>query len=189
MDLFFYIFIPLFVAIDPIGLILIFTSLTKNFNSKNKITIINHSVISSFIVAMIFLFTGRFILLSLGVSVYDMQVAGGIILFLLASKDLMGEPSNITNPKEIGIAPLGCPLIVGPTVITSLLFLSEKFGILLTLSSLCVNLLLLYILLRSSNLIIRFLGENILKITSTIIAMLLVTLGVGMVIEALKNLF
>ena len=93
--------------------------------------------------ALGFLFLGQNVFTAVGVSVKDFQIAGGLILFILAARDLTqpeGAPQQL--PEDFGIVPLGMPLIAGPALITTLLLLVQNQGMPTTLVALAANLVL-----------------------------------------------
>src|SRR3954470_6879255 len=98
IDKFLQAFIPLFVAIDPVGLAAIFLGLGQGVAAPQRQTIARQDTLTGGGVALIFLFLGANIFKALGISVSDFQIAGGFILFILAARDLMqsaAEPEKI----------------------------------------------------------------------------------------------
>src|SRR4051812_28331605 len=82
-------FIPLFVAIDPIGLIACFMGLAPNASREVRQRQGMLGIVTGFAVSIGFIFLGKFIFKALGISVADFQVAGGLILLGLAGKELI----------------------------------------------------------------------------------------------------
>src|ERR1700710_2970056 len=82
-------FIPLFVAIDPIGLAAVFLAMGAGVPAERRKKIANQAAWTGGLVALLFLFLGQTIFAALGITVNDFQIAGGLILFILAAKDLI----------------------------------------------------------------------------------------------------
>lgn len=82
-------FIPLFVAIDPVGLIPLYLGMTESVDIDSRRRIARLATITAAIVAIGFVFLGQFIFTALGITVSDFQIAGGLILFILASSELL----------------------------------------------------------------------------------------------------
>jgi multiple antibiotic resistance protein len=82
-------FIPLFVAIDPIGLAAIFLGMGQNIRSDQRRRLADQAIWTGGLVALGFLFLGQSVFTALGIAVADFQIAGGLILFILAAKDLL----------------------------------------------------------------------------------------------------
>jgi len=114
--------IPIFVAIDVIGILPIFITLTEDIEAKERTKIVKQSIVTSFVVSMGFLALGKFVFRVLGVSISDFKIAGGIILFIIAASNLLfPQKTNRLTRSTLGIVPLGTPLIVGPAVLTTIL--------------------------------------------------------------------
>lgn len=183
-------FIPLFVAIDPIGLAAIFLGLGQNIAAERRQKIADQAVWTGGLVALGFLLLGKSIFAALGISVGDFQIAGGLILFILAAKDLVqsaAEPEKL--PEDFGVVPLGMPLIAGPASITTLLVLAqnEAIGLVVTLVALAVNLILVVLALHYSEWLGRKVGGTGMRAISKIIAMLLAAIAVSMIRQGWKS--
>ncbi len=183
-------FIPLFVAIDPIGLAAIFLGLGQNIAAERRQKIADQAVWTGGLVALGFLFLGKSIFAALGISVGDFQIAGGLILFILAAKDLVqsaAEPEKL--PEDFGVVPLGMPLIAGPASITTLLVLAQNaaIGLVIALVALAVNLVLVVLALHYSEWLGRKIGATGMRAISKIISMLLAAIAVSMIRQGWKN--
>jgi len=181
-------FIPLFVAIDPIGLAAIFLGLGQGLAPARRQKTADQAVWTGGLVALGFLFLGQTVFQALGISVTDFQIAGGLILFLLAAKDLVlsaAEPEKM--PEDFGVVPLGMPLIAGPASITTLLLLSHLVGVVVTLAALAVNLAVVVLGLRYSDWLGRKIGGTGMRAISKIISMLLAAIAIAMIRQGLKG--
>lgn len=181
-DRFLQAFIPLFVAMDPIGLAAIFLGLGQGVIPQQRQRIARQATITGGAVALLFLFLGSNIFKALGISAADFQIAGGSILFILAVRDLMhsaAEPEKL--PTDFGVVPLGMPLIAGPALITTLLLLAETVGVKIALAALVSNLFLVMLAFRFSDQLGRVIGATGLRAISKIIAMLLAAIAVSMI--------
>ena len=183
-------FIPLFVAIDPIGLVAIFLGLGQNIPAERRQKIANQATWTGGLVALGFLVLGQSVFNALGISVSDFQIAGGLILFILAARDLTqsaAEPEKL--PEDFGVVPLGMPLIAGPASITTLLVLAQNqsIGLGVILVALAVNLVLVVLALHYSAWLGRKVGATGLRAISKIISMLLAAIAVSMIRQGWKN--
>ena len=135
-----------------------------------------------FFVALGFLFLGKSVFAAVSVSVSDFQIAGGLILFILAARELTQAESAPANLQEdFGIVPLGMPLIAGPALITTLLLLVETQGMPMTLVALALNLGIVVLAFVCSEWLGRRIGEMGLRAISKIIAMLLAAIAIAMI--------
>ena len=183
-------FIPLFVAIDPIGLAAIFLGLGQSVAPERRQQIANQATWTGGLVALGFLLLGQSVFTAVGISVSDFQVAGGLILFILAAKDLIQSAAEPEKPPEdFGVVPLGMPLIAGPASITTLLVLaqSQAIGLVVTLVALVANLAVVVLALQYSAWLGRKIGPTGLRAISKIIAMLLAAIAVSMIRQGLKH--
>lgn len=176
-------FIPLFVALDPIGLAAIFLSLGGGVPVARRRRIAHQAVITGGLVALAFLFLGRGIFAAVGITVGDFQVAGGLILFILAGRDLLqpfaAAPADV--PEDFGVVPLGMPLIAGPAAIATLLLLAQTVGLPVTLAALALNLCLLVLSFSQAENLVRLIGPTGLRAISKIVSLLLAAIAVSLI--------
>ena len=175
-------FIPLFVAIDVLGLVPIFLSLTGEMNPKEKKKLITDATLTALAVSLVFLFGGRMIFNFLGITENDFRVGGGIVLLVLAIVDLIfaGE-ENRTPQTSVGVVPIGIPLIIGPAVLTTLLIVVDTYGYLAAVVGLLANLFLVWLIFRNSNLIIRIMGEAGSKAFAKVAALFMAAIAIMMI--------
>jgi multiple antibiotic resistance protein len=179
---FFVAFIPVFVAIDPIGLIALFMGLGPNASAQQRKHQAFLGILTGLGVAIGFIFLGKIIFSALGITVADFQIAGGLILLILATRELVTfGPPDRGGGDEFGIVPLGMPLIAGPALLTALLILIDTVGIVFTLLSLLVNLALVAIALCNADRLSRWMGKQGLRGVSKIIALLLAAIAVSLI--------
>lgn len=175
-------FIPLFVAIDPIGLIAIFAGLGTSSPSANRRHQAYLGILTGFCVAIGFIFLGKVIFAALGITVADFQIAGGLILLVLAVRELLAlGPQDRGGGDEFGIVPLGMPLIAGPALLTALLILIDTVGVVVTITSLVINLFLVALALYNADRFTRWMGRQGLRGVSKIIALLLAAIAVSLI--------
>src|SRR5688572_28363028 len=113
---FFLSFIPLFVAIDALGAIPIFLSLTSEVEKPDRDRLVRHACVTALIISVLFLIGGASLFAFLGITENDFRVAGGLVLLILAINDLIFSQIRQARQPEstIGIVPIGIPLIMGP---------------------------------------------------------------------------
>ena len=176
-------FIPLFVTIDPVGLAAIFLALGRDVPVEKRRRIASQATITGGAVALFFLFLGRAVFIAIGIGEGDFQIAGGLILFVIAARELTNSASQERRdlPDDFGVVPLGMPLIAGPATITTLLVISQSVGIWMTLLALIVNLVLVAIAFAQSERLERLIGSTGLRAVSKIIALLLAAIAVHIV--------
>jgi multiple antibiotic resistance protein len=172
-------FIPLFVAVDAIGVLPIFVSLTEGLNKQQKNKIIVQSMITAFLLAVGFILVGKLVFRLLGITIGDFMVAGGALLFCIAIIDLVSHTKERHMPiKDLGAVPIGTPLIVGPAVLATSLVIVPEYGLLPTTISVIGNILFAGFIFGSSYWLIRGLGEAGTKALSKIMSLLLAAIAV-----------
>jgi multiple antibiotic resistance protein len=181
-------FIPLFVAMDPVGLVPLFLGMTQGVERPRRERIAWQALITAAVVAVGFMFLGRWTFHVLGISVGDFQIAGGLILLVLASRDLLGsKPEQMVLPEDFGIVPLGLPLIAGPAVLTTLLILMQSVGAGVSLVALLLNLGLVALAIYFADWLALKLSRAGMRAVSKIIAMLLAAIAVSMIRRGLTS--
>lgn len=119
-------FIPLFVAIDIVAVLPIFLSLTQGYSVEGQRRAVRESVITALLVGIVFIAMGEVIFSILGITNDDFKIAGGLVLLVFAILDLIRRDEIPRKAAgNLGIVPLGVPLIVGPAVLTTLIVLVD----------------------------------------------------------------
>lgn len=182
-------FVPLFVALDAIGVLPILLPLTVDMTARERGRVIRLAMITALALGLGFVVVGKGIFLFLGIKVADFLVAGGIILFLLAAKDIitgkMLSEEDLKGAGVVGAVPLGTPLIVGPAVLTTLLILIEKYPVYMVIISFIVNLAIAWLLIAQVNRVMGFLGQAGAKVISKIIGLFLAAIAVKMISQGI----
>ena len=181
-------FMVLFAVIDVIGNIPIIIDLRKKVG---HIQSEKASVIAGFIM-IVFLFLGERILNLIGIDVNSFAVAGAFILFFIALEMILG----ITLYKEdentaltASVFPLAFPLIAGPGSLTTLLSLRAEFRIENIIIAVIINVLFIYIVLKTSTKIERIIGNNGISIIRKIFGVILLAIAVKLFAHNIKALF
>jgi multiple antibiotic resistance protein len=175
-------FIPVFVAIDALGLVAIFMGLGTSSSHEHRKGQAFLGLLTGLLVSIGFIFLGKAIFAALGITVADFQVAGGLILLALAVRELVGYGrADRETDNEFGVVPLGMPLIAGPALLTALLILIDSVGVVYTLLSLIVNLAIVAVALCNAERFTRWMGRQGLRGVSKIIALLLAAIAISLI--------
>lgn len=174
-------FIPIFVAIEPFTNVTNFIALTQGFTKKQRSQVGRVSIITASLAVTAFLFIGKGIFVTLGISVPDFLVAGGVLLLVIAILMMLGFERIGHWPKEeVGVVPLGTPLIAGPAVLTTMLILLDAHGVVPTVLSFLLNMALMWWMFVKADLLIRTLGVGGTRALSRIMGLLLAAIAVMM---------
>jgi multiple antibiotic resistance protein len=174
--------IPIFIAMDAIGVLPLFISLTEGMKDVERHRVVRDSILTGFVVSLGFLAVGKFIFSVIEVTIPDFKVAGGIILLIIAIHDLLfPEKKRRIDGATVGIVPLGVPLIVGPAVLTTMLISVDAYGYIPTIISLVVNLTFAWGVFSRAGLLMRLLGEGGSKGVAKVVSLLLAAIAVMMI--------
>jgi multiple antibiotic resistance protein len=182
-------FMVLFAVIDIIGNIPIIIDLRKK---SGHIQSEKASIIAGCIM-VIFLFLGQSLLSLIGIDVNSFAVAGSFILFFIALEMILG----ITLYKDDGdsgiitatIFPLAFPLIAGPGSLTTLLSLRAEFEIQNIIVAVFFNVVVIYIVLKTSSKIERLIGPSGIQIIRKVFGVVLLAISVKLFAQNIKALF
>lgn len=191
------------VLINPFGALGLFLNLTKGYSAKDRQRVAQISCLTVFIGIAFFTILGESLLHILGISVRSFQVAGGILVFLIAI-NMMNGGGNPVKPSEdevevhssltaSAVVPLAIPMMIGPGGISTVIIYSSQVkgafqvGTILV-AGLCIS-LICYASLMTAGKISRFLGDTGLNILSRIMGMLLAAVAVEILVNGLRGLF
>ncbi|MCH8003638.1 MAG: MarC family protein [Nanoarchaeota archaeon] len=174
------VFFAIFVAMDAIGILPIFSALTQKLSVKDRKKNVDRAILIATILLLIFLFFGTTLLGYFGISMESFKIAGGIILLIIGVKIVLGLRLREERAKkyEVAAVPLATPLITGPAVITVIILLTTEFGYLLTLVASLLNLLITWIVLRQTELLFKIFGRQGSDVVARIMGLILTALAV-----------
>lgn len=179
-------FVPLFIAVDVVGVTPIYLGLSAGLSPEERDRMLRSSLLVAAAVSIAFALLGKAVFLFVGITVADFQIAGGLVLLALAGLDLLAsEPRGIVAGTDFGVVPLGVPVIAGPAVITSTIVLVDLYGVLLTVAALVANLAVCWLVLAHAGSIERLLGRTGARAFSKIVSLLLAAIAVHWIRQGL----
>ncbi|MHB0913587.1 MAG: MarC family protein [Armatimonadota bacterium] len=181
--------IALFIIIDPIGLIPIFMSLTRDCTPQERLALFTRSIFVALLLLLIFAFAGTGILTLFGIGVNDFKIAGGILLLVIALRIINEAHYGQGTGGQPGVVPLAVPLLAGPGAITTTIVLIGIQGLLTTLLALLLVFAVSYLIFRYVGLLYRFLGQTGSDVIAKIMGMLLAAIAVQFIRSGLQSLF
>ena len=188
MDAYLESFLPLFVAINLPGILPLFIGLTEGFAPDVRRRLIVMAGTTAFAVSLLILFAGQIIFQTLGITVNDLRVGGGLILLILSITDLIFSDLKRRAPSgdrpdeaELAVVPLGIPLTIGPAAITTILVSQQSFGYLPTLVSLIANLGLVMLAFLFGPTLMQKLGTSTSKAVAKVASLFLAAIAVAMI--------
>jgi multiple antibiotic resistance protein len=182
-------FVPIFFAVDALGVLPFFMSLTDGMDRRERHRVLRQSLVTALIVAIAFVFFGRAIFALMGITVADFEVAGGALLFVIAAMDLVSDgKASRYAASSVGAVPLGTPLIIGPATLTMALILVDLYGLWETLASIVVNIAIAGIVFRGADVLMRLLGQAGSRAVAKVASLILAAIAVMMVRKGLPEM-
>lgn len=181
--------IALFIITDSPGNLPFFMGLTEGLGKKEKRAIFATSILTGFITLIAFMLAGKAVFDLFGITLDDFRIAGGILLFWIAIEIMMKGRVNFEHKEDVGVVPLGCPLLVGPGAITASLVMLQTYGYAITLSAIGACFFLIWLVLHFADDIYRFLGKNGSLILAKISAILIAAIAIQFIREGLFGIF
>ena len=194
-DAFVAAFLPLFVALNVPGVLPLYIGMTESLEAKARRALLLRAMTVAVVVALLMLFAGEIIFKTLGISVHDLRVGGGLILLVLSITDLVfgdlkkrrggngdhDDEDFDDGAHELAVVPLGIPLIIGPAAITTILVTQGQFGLILTLASILVNMTLVYVAFAFGPRLLARFGAGFSKAVAKIASLFLAAIAVAMI--------
>jgi len=178
-------------TIDPLGTLALFVAVAGGLDGAARARVARSAVLYSAVILVAAIVVGQLILTAMHVSLASLQVAGGLILFLLGLKMVFGGhfDSQPEAGHDIAVFPLAIPAIANPGSIMACVLLTDNdtFSIKTqagTTAILIGVLALTYLLLRAAAPIHRLIGSNGAAILTRVMGMILCALSVELVMAA-----
>ncbi|SDZ85213.1 multiple antibiotic resistance protein [Flavobacterium gillisiae] len=176
----------LFAVIDIVGSIPIIVDLRSKFGHIES----EKASLASGFIMIVFLFVGEELLKLIGIDVNSFAVAGSFVLFFLALEMILGiRIYRDEEASSASIVPLAFPLIAGAGTMTTLLSLKSQFHTVNIIIAIILNILLVYIVLKSSSKIERMLGKDGLGVVRKTFGVVLLAIAVKLFAANVKGLF
>ena len=188
------VFVTLFVIMDPVGTIPIFLALTGGRSPASMRRAAWQAVAVSFGVIVAFAFFGQQILAYLNISLPALQMAGGLLLLLIALELLTGKEESFSAGANanvnVALVPLGTPMMAGPGAIVATMVFSERVDGLDTFAGVAMGVVLVHVALwlsmRFSVPILRVIRESGVLLVSRIAGLLLSAIAVQLMADAIR---
>jgi multiple antibiotic resistance protein len=196
-------FVGLIAAVNPIGIMPIFVTLTAHMGSEERNKTALTANIAVTIILTVSLLAGQFLLDMFSISLDSFRVAGGLLLLTIAFSMMSGklgedkqnkqEKSESASREQIGVVPLAMPLMAGPGAISSTIVYGSRFpGIPNTLgiaATIIAFAFCCWLLFRAAPIIVRFLGQTGINVITRIMGLILAALGIEFIATGLRALF
>jgi multiple antibiotic resistance protein len=176
----------LFAVIDIIGSIPVIISLRQKVGHVQS----EKASIVAMIIMITFLFIGEEILKLIGIDVNSFAVAGSLVILFLAIEMILGiQLYKEENPETASIVPIAFPLIAGAGTLTTLLSIKAEYETINIIIAIVINMIFVYLVLKSSNTIERFLGKGGIGVIRKVFGVILLAIAVKLFASNVNGLF
>jgi multiple antibiotic resistance protein len=203
LPLFGAIVLTVFAIVDPVGALPFYLSLTEGFDPADRRVIVRRAVLVLGCVLTVFALLGRFLFEAFGFSLGAFEIAGGILLFVVAFDMLQGEitrtklssqdrAESIARRDELSVVPLGIPLLAGPGAISTVMIYEGNAGndpwvVVATFVAILVTATATFVILRLGDRIFRSLGRVGVMAMTRVLGLILAALGVQFVLNGIAS--
>ncbi len=191
-------FVTPLVVVDPLRLVPFFAALTEGYSEKRKREAAIRGTVLGTVILLIFALAGNVLLEALGISIPAFQLAGGILLFLLALDMIFATPTGlrsrtvreqeeISYEHDVSVFPLAIPLLARPGAITTVLLCSGERSAMELVVFVAVLLAVLLLTLASllAPRIMQLFGEAGSNVLTRVLGVLLAALAVRFVLDGI----
>ena len=187
----------IWVTIEPIGTVVLFAALTSGLSPTERRKTATRAIIYSAIVLLSAILVGQIILTAMHIQLISLQIAGGIILFLFGLQMIFGQTATAFSQSEAGhdiaVFPLAIPSIVGPESIMVVILLTDNYLYSITTQAITAGVMLsvlavTYVLMLLAEHLLRLIGKNGAAILERIMGIILATLSVDLIVDAVVSI-
>ena len=193
-------FSGLFAIMNPIAMTPFFITITKEADDETKKEVAFKSTIVAFIVVAVFVALGSYLFKFFGITIPSFKIFGGLLIAMVGLEMVQSKKPSTKNTKialkdfDLGqaISPLATPILAGPgTIVTAMNYVNpdEPISVITTISSFALVSLLTYLAFRSSDLIVKKIGDNVIQVISKIMGLIIGVIGIDMFISGVKLAF
>ena len=195
--------VSVFAIVDPVGTLPFFVALTEGLPPEDRQIVLRRSVFVLGAVLALFALLGRFLFAVFGFTLGAFEIAGGILLFLVAFDMLQGEVTRTKfNPldreeavqrrDEIAVVPLGIPLLAGPGAISTVMIYEGSASgnpwlIVATFVAILITAGATFVVFRLGQPILRRLGRTGVMAMTRVLGLILAALGVQFVLDGVAS--
>lgn len=194
-------FSSIFVLVDPIAAVPTFLAMTGDSNRARRRHMAARAAWTCFIVLLVFAMAGTLIFRVFGITLAAFKIAGGLILGIIGldmikakrspTKETPGETEEGAEKEDVGIIPLGIPMLAGPGSISSVMVLMSQNGdwqhVIVIIASIAVVAALSFMVLAAADRVSSYLHETGIRILTRMMGLLLTAIAVQFVLNGLKD--
>jgi multiple antibiotic resistance protein len=182
----------LFAVVNPIGNIPVYADLTRELETRERNRVMNLAVLTALLVVVVFSVIGDWSLVYLfNVTVHELAIAGGILLFVIALRGVIANGSVYRNHSKdhtmVAVFPIAFPIMVGPGAITVTILTTQMIGTLLMIITALVTFVLVFLIARNAHLLMRLIGPYASMMIARLFYIFLAARAVAMVLDGMTE--
>ncbi len=177
----------LFAVINPIGNIPVYVDLTRELEKRERARVLNLAVLIAFSVVVVFSLIGDWSLAYLfNVNVSELEIAGGILLFIIALRGILAYGAAYQHPQDrvmVAVFPIAFPIMVGPGALTVTILTTQAIGQIPMIFTAVLAFALVFLIARNAHRLMRLIGPYAGTMIAKLLYIFLAAKAVGMVLE------
>lgn len=193
-------FSGLFAIMNPIAMTPFFITITKEADEKTKKEVALKSTVVAFAVVAVFVISGSYLFQFFGITIPGFKIFGGLLIAMVGLEMVQSKKPSTKNTKialknfDLGqaISPLATPILAGPgTIVTAMNYVDSNhpISIITTVLSFALVSTLTYFAFRSSDYIVKKIGDNVIQVIAKIMGLIIGVIGIDMFISGIKLAF
>lgn len=196
-------FTSLFAIVDPFAALPVYLALTARESPTHRRRTAQRAALTTLVVLLVFALSGQVVFHFFGISIGAFKIAGGLLLFAVAfdmmraqvssTKSTPAEELDAASREDVGLMPVGIPLLSGPGAIASSMLLSARAHSVKEKGALVVAMMLValsaWLVLRSASGIARVLGRTGMNIIARVMGLILAAVAAQFVLDGLLIAF
>lgn len=201
IEYFLAVFIPLFIIVNPSSTLALFSAVTSSFSKKERKKTAKNAVIYATILLLIFAFAGSAILEYLGIEIYSLRIAGGILLAFVGldmtrrGQQFGESPPGDEHKADFALVPLAMPSLAGPGAITVIIVgmknltieIPWEYAIIIAILAIILTMIITYVIFLGSTFVIKVLGKKGMDAFTRVMGLLTVAIAVQFMFLAIEG--
>ncbi|HYY91107.1 MAG TPA: MarC family protein [Candidatus Dormibacteraeota bacterium] len=181
--------VALFIIVDPVGLVPIFSNVTDSMTVPERSKMFRTVTYTGAALLTVFALIGQELLALFGITLPSFEMAGGLLLLLLALDILFRRErfARPGSPEDVGIVPIAFPLLVGPGAITTTMIALGAYGVLVTLASILIVMMLSWTVMRETPRIHSLLGKTGSSVVAQVMAVFIAAIAIQFIITGIRT--
>lgn len=197
---FLVVFIPMFIVIDPFGVMPIYLIMTKRMTGVERSTTLKYAIVFSASLLVAFALLGKVILDYLSVSIDALRIAGGLLLLVIGVMMLYEgdtprsrrkgaeEPDESTHvPEDVAFVPLGTPMLAGPGAISVVITLTGTAQMPFVIAALLAVMAITALMLWRADLVFKVIGNAGTRALTRVMGLLTSAYAVQMMLDGIAG--